>query len=415
MPRRDDEEGSKARRRSARKTASGSEQRPAVPSRARGSSVAGRVRGGSKRLGSEAPKAAPGPKATGNNKKKAPARPKTAAGAKRPARPEAPRRPSIGRGQPKARGPAARKKAAGKVEPSAARPAKVADRDRSAVVPPGPKTARRRAPGLEAGAGWPAGSGPQAAPGTGAAALTDEERIGSAKYTPRELPPRLFEEERFLFPDSYGADRVRLLVRDPEWLFAYWDLDPRSQAALRTELGERAGALSRLSLRVFDPQRGGMEVILLPDGARAWYVRTDPSRRTYRAELGFTLPSGEFRRLALSNLVSTPSGRPSRQRARRRASYKRLHGRAAVAGAPLAPAPETESGPSGPVTLVDARPGAHEARGARGGASDVLGPARPRGGGDEDRPGAGDARGGASDAFRPGASDAFERRGPDRR
>jgi len=241
-----------------------------------------------------------------------------------------------------------------------------------------------------------------------AVALTEEEQIGSAKYTPRDLPSRLFEEERFLFPETYGVDRVRLLVRDPEWLFAHWDIDPRSRAALRRELGERAGTLSRLSLRIFDPQDGGTEVILLPDRARGWYVRTDPSRRRYRAELGFTLPSGEFRRLAVSNVVTTPRGRPSRHRAARRVSYKQLRGGAAVAEPTEGAAPTPESGPGAPITLVEAGVEREGEGGARGGASDVFGPARPGERREEARPGASDAfRPGASDAFRPGASDAF--------
>jgi len=60
----------------------------------------------------------------------------------------------------------------------------------------------------------------------------------------------VFEEERFLFPESYAKNRVRLLAKDPEWLFAHWDVNPKTWAALRDELGERALALSRLTLRV---------------------------------------------------------------------------------------------------------------------------------------------------------------------
>ena len=56
--------------------------------------------------------------------------------------------------------------------------------------------------------------------------------IRSAKYLPRDLPKRLFEEERFLFPESYGVNRVRLLVRDPEWVFAYWDVSPETMKGL---------------------------------------------------------------------------------------------------------------------------------------------------------------------------------------
>ena len=69
--------------------------------------------------------------------------------------------------------------------------------------------------------------GPHAVPG-----LTDEDQIRAAKYLPRELPKRLFEEDRFLFPETYGVNRVRLLVRDPEWIFAYWDVSPSSMKDL---------------------------------------------------------------------------------------------------------------------------------------------------------------------------------------
>jgi hypothetical protein len=152
--------------------------------------------------------------------------------------------------------------------------------------------------------------------------LTEEERIEAAKYLPRELPARLFEEERFLFPESYGQDRVRLLVKDPEWLFAHWDVRAESWTALRRELGERPAALARLSLRVVDPLAGLASLVLLPQGARGFYLRIEPGRRSYQAELGFTLPSGEFRSLASSNTVATPWVGTSPVGASRRGSYR---------------------------------------------------------------------------------------------
>jgi uncharacterized protein DUF4912 len=174
---------------------------------------------------------------------------------------------------------------------------------------------------------WPAKETPRRAgmpavtppgPETG---LSEEDAIRSAKYTPRDLPPRLFEEERFLFPESYGVNRVRLLVRDPEWLFAYWDVSPASMKEMGKSLGERTLAVSRLTLRMSDPVSGGVSDILLPAGARWWYVRADSTPRSYKAELGLTLPSGEFRRLAESNTVVTPRVGPSPYRAGRRVHY----------------------------------------------------------------------------------------------
>jgi hypothetical protein len=217
--------------------------------------------------------------------------------------------------------------------------------------------------------------------------LSEEDQIRAAKYLPRELPKRLFEEERFLFPESYGQNRVRLLVRDPEWIFAYWDVKPESLEQLAKSLGERALALSRLTLRVVDPVSGGSSDILLPPGARWWYVRTDAARRTYRAELGITLPSGQFRKLAESNTVVTPRVGPSPERARRRMSY-RAAGELAPADAALALQAEREADLAAEPWAAESVDGAAGPPGAKGRTP----------------------RGGASDAFRPGgASDAFRR------
>jgi len=213
----------------------------------------------------------------------------------------------------KARKPSARSPGGGrgarKATAAARKPARPA-RGAKNKKPTPKSTARPRRRAVEEQA-------PLAVPG-----LSEEDQIRAAKFLPRELPKRLFEEDRFLFPETYGINRVRLLVRDPEWIFAYWDVNPAGMRELERSLGERGLALSRLTLRLLDPVSGGASDILLPPGARWWYIRTDSARRTYRAELGVTLPSGEFRRLAESNTVVTPRVGPSPQRARRRMSYR---------------------------------------------------------------------------------------------
>jgi hypothetical protein len=208
--------------------------------------------------------------------------------------------------------------------------------------------------------------------------LSDEERIESAKYLPASQP-RVFEEERFLFPESYGENRLRLHVKDPEWLFAHWDVDPAELATLRDEVGERAMALSRVTLRVVDTGNGGASVILLPPGARSWYVRTAQGRRSYRAELGVTLPSGEFRRLAESNTVVAPRGAPSARRASEKRSYReaRVQTAAATAAAARAEAVVEPGGEPWSVPPQDAGEpitpaAADKPRPVPGGASDAF-------------------------------------------
>jgi hypothetical protein len=207
------------------------------------------------------------------------------------------------------------------------------------------------------------------------------------------LPKRLFEEERFVFPESYGVTRVRLLIKDPEWLFVHWDVDPKTLARIRTEMGERVLALTRLTLRITDPANGGQKTILLPPGARSWYARADAGRsRAYRAELGLTLPSGEFRSLASSNTVVTPHVGPSPERATsrgrvgpvpgplvRRGQMSRGRGAAGTAPAPAAepwqPSPERSDGAESPGAVGDAPATAPSlTRVSRGGASEAFSP-----------------------------------------
>ena len=295
-------------------------------------------------------------------------------------------------GEPKAGATKARKtaktapRATKSASGAAAKPKLKARKDAAKSKPaatraPARATGRRTVAPRRAGAVEP----PRAVPG-----LSEEDQIRAAKFLPRELPKRLFEEERFLFPESYGQNRIRLLVRDPEWIFAYWDVKPESLEELAKKLGERALALSRLTLRVVDPVSGGSSDILLPAGARWWYVRTDSARRTYRAELGVTLPSGEFRRLAESNTVVTPRVGPSPERARRRMSYTDAS-ELAPAAAAAAGAADSEQGLA---------PEPWEAESLDGAAEPGAAAARARA---ERSPG-------ASDAFRPGgASDAFKR------
>jgi hypothetical protein len=261
-------------------------------------------------------------------------------------------------------------------DPAEAKKGSLAIRAATPKPPRPPRKARPSAPEPDTGGTARAGQD----------ALSEEEQIGSAKYLPRELPPRVFEEERFIFPETYGVNRVRLLVKDPHWLFAHWDVDPRVREGLRREKGERIAVLARLTLRLTDDHGGIGGAAMLPEGARSWYLRAVPGHRSYRVELGITLPSGEYRALARSNAVSTPRVGPSPQKATRRASYRQ-----AAKAAPLSAATDIDPEPQ-------AAPRRKGAKGAAG-AAPATGPA-----GAEtvsaNEPAPGSEPGGASDLFR---------------
>jgi hypothetical protein len=150
---------------------------------------------------------------------------------------------------------------------------------------------------------------------------------------------------------------------------------------VRASLGERALALSRLTLKVEDPGSGALSVVLLPEGARSWYVRTQLDHRAYRAQLGLTMPSGEFRRLATSNVVVAPRVGPAPLRPTRRVAVSQA-GQIAAERVPVATAsPDlaleaAQTASSQPVALMDGNDGAPDtvasALPERGGASDVF-------------------------------------------
>lgn len=138
--------------------------------------------------------------------------------------------------------------------------------------------------------------------------LGEQERVEESKYDLGAVAPPM--EEQFVLPSTYGEDRVTLLVRDPHWLYAYWDFSP----ATRERLG--AGG-SKTVLRIkdvtnADPDvpRAFSDIELLP-GADNWYIHVDQPERDYCADLGIVTPAGDFVLIARSQVVRPPRERPS--------------------------------------------------------------------------------------------------------
>jgi hypothetical protein len=390
--------GDSSQRRPARKASGSAAARPAA--RTRTSASAKTAKAGEAKTAAKTGEAKASAAKAGAAKTAA-AKPTPAAAAK-PKPSTTGHRPSAAKPKAAPR-PAASKTASSATRP-AARPARAAAEKKAAAAPAAAErrtTPRAKVPGAAAAPRPSRATAARPALETAGtvAGLSEEEQIESAKYLPRDLPPRVFEEERFIFPESYGSNRVRLLVKDPQWIFAHWDVDPGLFDGLRAQMGERAAALSRLTLKVTDPEHGGGAVIHLPEGARSWYVRTDRARRAYQAELGLTLPSGEYRLLARSNTVSPPHSGASPRRVTHRGRYVR-----AEPGAPAASgSPWIEAQPPAPASVET---GGRASAGSEPAAG--PGPWRPapgdvRRGSDQPGPGEGaapEAKGGASDIHR---------------
>ncbi|NUP98251.1 MAG: DUF4912 domain-containing protein [Armatimonadetes bacterium] len=124
----------------------------------------------------------------------------------------------------------------------------------------------------------------------------------------------------FRFPDSYGVDRVVLLVRDPEWLYSYWDISGDTWASLIQRGITHPGKGWKRALRLYDytgalgssnPADCHVADIVVDDLAREWYFRAPLPDRVYVVEFGYLSPDGEFIVIARSNSVQVPRPQPS--------------------------------------------------------------------------------------------------------
>jgi hypothetical protein len=126
-------------------------------------------------------------------------------------------------------------------------------------------------------------------------------------------------EDQFSIPNGYGDDRIVLMVKDPWWLFAYWEIQPQTERAARSQLLPREVAGLQSVLRVYDvtgvdfpeqPANRSFD-ISLSGLATNWYLQTNAPNCSFIVEIGLLTQSGRFLLLARSNRVTAPRFGPS--------------------------------------------------------------------------------------------------------
>ncbi|MEX2309372.1 MAG: DUF4912 domain-containing protein [Pirellulales bacterium] len=112
-------------------------------------------------------------------------------------------------------------------------------------------------------------------------------------------------------PRSVVRDRLVVMVRDPYWLHAYWELAPRSVERAQSALGQHWHGTQPV-LRVFQISNDGSSVlhreITIHGGVSHWYVDVQNPPQQFRMEIGYLTAAGQFYCLARSNSVTTPPG-----------------------------------------------------------------------------------------------------------
>jgi hypothetical protein len=109
------------------------------------------------------------------------------------------------------------------------------------------------------------------------------------------------------------------MVKDPWWLFAYWEIQAGTERSARSQLLPHEVAGLQSILRVYDvtgvdypakPAHASFD-IGLSGLATNWYIHTNAPGQSFIVELGLLTAQGRFLLLARSNRVTAPRFGPS--------------------------------------------------------------------------------------------------------
>ncbi len=127
----------------------------------------------------------------------------------------------------------------------------------------------------------------------------------SSRFAPAAPPPQpAFVDRGAPIPLHYGQDRVTLLVRDPNSLFVFWELEGPRRGEIAREHGGDIFRRSSWVLRVHnDAEAAPQDVPVVIDGCN-WYLSVADDRG-YVVEIGLRT-DGRFITVARSNHVRTP-------------------------------------------------------------------------------------------------------------
>ena len=157
----------------------------------------------------------------------------------------------------------------------------------------------------------------------------DESNIEATKYYPPQMDKEngkkyiTYEKEKKFLDETkiqqkYDDNKIVLLVRDPYWCYAYWDLSEELINNKKREIKPEWGKYD-IILRVYDVtdiifdgnNAHKFQDIKISWDANNWYINVWEAGRAYITDIGFKTEDGHFILLARSNVVNTPNDKVS--------------------------------------------------------------------------------------------------------
>lgn len=119
-------------------------------------------------------------------------------------------------------------------------------------------------------------------------------------------------------PSSYNKTKIVLMVRDPYWVYSYWDVSGDTYQWIEGIRRDAQGKI-RTVLRVYDVTDinfNGFNAHRYYDidchlDAKNWYIDLGTPDRSYVVDLGLIDGNGKFYLIARSNVIRTPRDGPS--------------------------------------------------------------------------------------------------------
>jgi len=125
-----------------------------------------------------------------------------------------------------------------------------------------------------------------------------------------EPAPGGFLDRGMPVPDSYGFDRLALMVRDPQWVFCYWELHGAILPDLRAQRGQAFIDSCAWVLRLYRINEGTAVDMEIEPVVGNWYIHVGGAGK-YQLELALLSPDGEWISLLVSEVVETPREGPA--------------------------------------------------------------------------------------------------------
>ncbi|MFH1856499.1 MAG: DUF4912 domain-containing protein [Candidatus Omnitrophota bacterium] len=120
--------------------------------------------------------------------------------------------------------------------------------------------------------------------------------------------------ENYDLPSCYGKTNLALLVKDPFWLYAYWEIESGAVNAALEKFSREEKEGAKIILRVYDVtliEFNGQNAncyfdIELTPNANNWYINVWRDKVSYAAEIGLRTINCKFLALVRSNCVQSP-------------------------------------------------------------------------------------------------------------